>query len=56
MFYNNKLEFIIIVVKRHKIHLQRSNFNLNIKTKFNMSLHILDEISKVPCTSIKTQK
>jgi hypothetical protein len=45
--YNDKPEFIIIIVKRLEIYLRRYNFDLNSAIKFGTYLPILARISRV---------
>jgi hypothetical protein len=52
MTYNNKPDFIIIMIKRLEICLKRYNFNLNSVIKFSTYLLILARILRVSYISI----
>jgi hypothetical protein len=53
--YNNKPEFIIVVIKRLEICLRRYNFDLNGAIKFSIYLPTLAGISRVGYTSTLAQ-
>jgi hypothetical protein len=55
MAYNDKPEFIIIIIKRLEICPKRSNFDSSSATKFSMYLRILARISRVNYTSTLAQ-